>query len=232
MLAATEQVNIIKKITDQPWKGFEVHFGDTKITLMSSGIAVIILVAILLMVILLPAARRYRLVPKGGRNALELILLFVRDMVAKPALHDKAYAYLSFLATLFVFVLGMNLAGLLPLEALSELAAAAVPALHGKTIGGTPTAIIAVTGALASITLVMVLANGMRAAAVRFHHHHHWPMVICAVLSPILWIWGLSPRIPGITGIILKLPLTVIEFAGVLARCFSIDGSGFGIPFF
>jgi F-type H+-transporting ATPase subunit a len=222
MLAATEQVNIIKKITDQPWEGFQVKVGETTVTLMSSGIAVIILVALVLMAVLLPAARRYRLVPTGGRNALELILIFVRDMVARPALHDKAYAYLSFLATLFVFVLGMNLSGLLPLEGLSELAAAAFPGLHGKTIGGTPTAIIAVTGALALMTLVMVLTNGMRAAAVRFHHHHHWPMVVCAVLAPVLWIWGLSPRIPGITGIIMKVPLTVIEFAGVIARCFAL----------
>lgn len=225
MLAAADPVDIVKKITDSPWEGYQwLPFGEhgMKVTLMSSGIAVILLVGLVLILTVLPVARHYRSVPRGGRNVLELVLLFVRDMVAKPALHDKAYGYLPFLATLFLFVLGMNLSGLLPLEALSELAAAAIPALHGKAIGGTPTAVLAVTGGLAAMTLMMVLVNGMRATALRYHHHHRWPLLCSAALSPLLWIWGLSPKIPGVTGLILKLPLTVIEFAGVLARCFAL----------
>lgn len=222
MLAAAEQVDIIKRITDHPWAGWQVTVpGLGKMTLMSSGLAAMVLVAIILLLVILPLARHYRLVPKGGRNVLEVILLFIRNMVARPALHDKAYRFLPFLATLFVFVLGMNLAGIVPMESLSELAGYFLP-LHGKAIGGTPTAILAVTGGLATVTLIMVLGMGMKTAALRYHHHAHLPLPIAVILSPILWIWGLSPKIPGITGVILKLPLTVVEFAGNIARCFAL----------
>lgn len=225
MLASAEQVDIIKKITDHPWQGWpwqmDIPGTDMKITLMSSGLAVMVVVAIVLILVILPVARHYRQVPKGGRNVLELILLFIRDMVARPALHDKAYRFLPFLATMFVFVLGMNLSGLVPMEAISELAGLFLP-LHGKEIGGTPTALLAVTGGLSCVTLIMVLVMGMKTAALRYHHHAHLPLLIAIVLSPVLWIWGLSPKIPGVTGAILKLPLTVVEFAGTIARCFAL----------
>lgn len=222
MLAAAQQVDIMRRITDQPWPGWEANVHGVKITLMSSGIATMILIGVLLPVVILPLARRYRQVPRGSRNALEVILLFIRDMVARPALHDHAYRFMPFLATLFVFVLGMNIAGLIPLESLGELAGAFIPALRDKPIGGTPTAILAVTGGLAAVTLAMVLMVGMRAAAMRLHYHRHLPLAVCAVISPILWVWGLSPRIEGIAGVILKLPLTVIELAGVVTRCFAL----------
>ena len=49
---------------------------------------------------------------------MEAIVVFVRDMIAKPALKDKAYEFLPFLLTMFVFILGLNLFGLVPLEPL------------------------------------------------------------------------------------------------------------------
>ena len=84
---------------------------------------------------------------KGGaiargrlRNALEAMLLYFRDNVARPAIggHD-ADKFVPFLWTIFFFILACNLFGLVPWL-------------------GSPTASLAVTGALAFVTFVVVVA--------------------------------------------------------------------------
>jgi F-type H+-transporting ATPase subunit a len=77
-------------------------------------------------------------------NGLELLALFIRDEVARPAIgkHD-ADRYVPLLWNLFFFILFCNLLGLLP-------------------YCGSPTASFAVTAALALITFVTVLVTGMK----------------------------------------------------------------------
>ncbi|MEZ6101383.1 MAG: F0F1 ATP synthase subunit A [Pirellulaceae bacterium] len=82
--------------------------------------------------------------PKGRIwNFLETMLVFIRDEVARPAIgkHD-ADKFLPFLWTLFFFVLGCNLLGMLPWL-------------------GSPTGAIATTGALAITTFAVVVGSGM-----------------------------------------------------------------------
>ena len=52
--------------------------------------------------------------PKGWQNAIEPVITFVRDEVAKPNLHGKYYKYLPYLLTVFFFILINNIFGLLP----------------------------------------------------------------------------------------------------------------------
>lgn len=59
-------------------------------------------------------ARDQSLVPRGLRNFLEVILLFVRDEVAKPFLGHNANRFLPVLWTFFFFILLCNLLGLVP----------------------------------------------------------------------------------------------------------------------
>jgi F-type H+-transporting ATPase subunit a len=77
-------------------------------------------------------------------NLLEAMLVFIRDKVARPAIgeHD-ADRFLPFLWTIFFFVLGCNLLGLVPWL-------------------GSPTGAFATTGALAFITFLVVIGSGMR----------------------------------------------------------------------
>ncbi len=77
-------------------------------------------------------------------NGLELLLVFIRDEVARPSIgkHD-ADKYLPLLWNLFFFILLCNMLGLLPWA-------------------GSPTASLAVTAALALITFGTVLFTGMR----------------------------------------------------------------------
>lgn len=52
--------------------------------------------------------------PKGLQNAIEPVIMFVRDDVAKPNLGHKYQKYLPYLLTLFFFILINNIFGLLP----------------------------------------------------------------------------------------------------------------------
>jgi F-type H+-transporting ATPase subunit a len=52
--------------------------------------------------------------PKGWQNAIEPVITFVRDDVAKPNLGKKYQKYLPYLLTVFFFILINNIFGLLP----------------------------------------------------------------------------------------------------------------------
>ena len=47
-------------------------------------------------------------------------------------------------------------------------------------------------------------------------------MWLCAILSPGLWVLGLSPKIPGAVGAVLCVPLAILELVGALAKCFAL----------
>lgn len=211
MVSVLAEEDLVRHIVDHPWKGWDVTWLGQKITLMSSAIGTMLLAALILVAVVLPLARRYQAVPRGGRNVLEVLVIFVRDRIARPALHDKTYPFLPFLCTMFMFVLAMNLIGIVPLA----------PLTHEK-LGGTPTAIMAVCGGLASISLVTIVLISLWAAARRFHEHHHWPLALCALLSPLLWIKSLAPNVPGVAGKVLYVPLMLLELVGFFGRCFAL----------
>ena len=50
--------------------------------------------------------------PKGLQNAIEPVITFVRDEVAKPNLGHKYAKYLPYLLTVFFFILINNIVGL------------------------------------------------------------------------------------------------------------------------
>lgn len=106
-------------------------------------------------------------------NALEAILVYIRDEVIRPSIGEGADRFVPYLWTVFFFVLSCNLAGMLPWS-------------------GSPTGAISVTAVLALCTLTVVLTSGMR-------HHGvvgYWtgllpPMelnpVIGLILKPLLF---------------------------------------------
>ena len=76
-------------------------------------------------------------------NALEAILLFMRDQVARPAIGHGADHYVPLLWTIFFFVLGLNLMGMLPWM-------------------GAPTGAFACTVGLAAVTLLTGIVMGSK----------------------------------------------------------------------
>ena len=116
--------------------------------------------AAVLMVLIFPLlARRYRsgqLVMTGTNNFFEALLVFIRDDVARPVLAEHTDRFIPFLWTMFFFVLINNLLGMLPLDVITGTFMH-----HG--IGGTATANLYVTGALALISFIVIQVSGIRA---------------------------------------------------------------------
>jgi len=105
-----------------------------------------VVVAVLMVAVFVPLARRIATgQPLKGRlwNMLEVMLLFVRDEIARPAIgkHD-ADRFLPMLWSMFFFVLFLNLAGMFPWI-------------------GSPTAALGTTSALAAVAFSVVVGAGI-----------------------------------------------------------------------
>ena len=116
--------------------GFSLPVTKHTIMLITAGILVIVLLA--------PARRiKSGAVPHGLANFFELIILFIRDDVVYPSLGaEDGRKYLPYFLTAFFFVLFSNLLGMVP-------------------YGSTPTGNISVTGALAGISLLVMIGSGI-----------------------------------------------------------------------
>jgi F-type H+-transporting ATPase subunit a len=85
---------------------------------LTRNVTQMILALILLTWILVSMAGKYRQqgkkAPSGLQNAIEPVITFVRDEVAKPNLGHKYEKYLPYLLTVFFFILINNIFGLIP----------------------------------------------------------------------------------------------------------------------
>lgn len=91
------------------------------------------------------AARQNRkgTVPRGFGNMIESVVVFIRDEVAHPFLHDATSRYLPLLLSFFFFIATMNFVGLLP-------------------FGAASTGNINITAGMALITFSFMIFGGMR----------------------------------------------------------------------
>lgn len=100
--------------------------------------------AFLLVTLFTAAFRKKRILPSGFASALEPVVFFVRDALVFPTMGEEmGKKWLPFFYTLFFFILTANLLGMIPLFS-------------------TATGNISITGALAVMVFVTVLAVGMR----------------------------------------------------------------------
>jgi F-type H+-transporting ATPase subunit a len=163
------------------------------ITLLDSHIVMMMLAGLLLILLVPFSVRRRRgtdevdsLVPTGSGNAIEAICEYLRKEVAQPNLHGYTDGFIKFIWTVFFFVLTVNLLGLLPLGGIKLL---------GAHMGGSATANVWITGALAVMTLGMVVVNGVRLGGKQFFAHFSpGPLWLSPLLVPIE-IVGLVARI-------------------------------------
>ncbi len=149
-----------------------VHLTLTKFMVLEVVVAVIIAIVFIRLAGRMSSGDR----PRGRLwNILEAFLLYIRDSVARPAIgkHD-ADRFLPFLWTIFFFVLGCNLMGMLPWM-------------------GSPTGSLAVTGALALTTFLVVTGSGMaKLGAIGFWKaqvpHMDLPGVLAIFLIPMIFV--------------------------------------------
>ena len=152
-------------VVDHIWNFFS--FGP--FTLPFSKHVLMMLIAALGLSAVLPAlisSKRPGLAP--FRAMIEMIVLFLRDEVVGPNLGHKTAAYLPYFATLFFFILAMNLLGLVP-------------------YGATATGNLAVTGGLALTTFALINFAGIREQGFAGYLGHIVPKGVPIWLYPLLF---------------------------------------------
>jgi F-type H+-transporting ATPase subunit a len=163
-------------------------------------------VSTLLLLIIIPLAfRKKNLVPKGFQNLIESICVFLREEVARPCFGENADRFVSFIWTIFFFILTLNLLGLIPTEKIVYL-------ITGKenVYGGAAATNIWVTGALACITFVIthvagILKQGFFTYLKNFIPHVPWWLV------PMMYVLEI------VSAIVRPFALAIRLFANILA---------------
>ncbi len=122
--------------------------------------------------------------------------------MAQPALGTHTDRFISYIWSVFFFILFCNLLGLIPFDAIFGLFGQKV---H---LSGTPTGNIWVTGTLAVCTLIMIVVNGLRLGGKAYLAHFcPGPMWLAPLLVPVELL-GLCAKI---------FALAVRLFANMLA---------------
>lgn len=212
MTALIASGNPLNHVVQHPW----VQYGDkpglfTSFTLLSNQICMMMLAAIILIVFVAQAGRRKRgasgidaLVPAGFGNFIELVCEYLRNEVARPALGEYTDRFIKYIWSVFFFVFTVNLLGLIPFDAIAYF----VTGFKVHHIGGTATANVYTTGALALCTLLMMVVNGLRIGGKAYLAHFcPGPLYMAPLLVPV-----------EILGTVAKIfALTVRLFANMMA---------------
>ncbi len=154
----------VTHIFDVPWR-----IGGHAAPWMSGQIAVMILAGILLLVAMPRLVRNG--IAKGQRHSMgiaEILVLFIRNRIARLTIGPNGDKAVPYLATLFVFLLVCNVLSLTPIKEISELmyldnwggVAADGKPMNVTPIGGTPASSLWVCAGFAGMTLLVVLCSG------------------------------------------------------------------------
>ena len=163
-----------------------------------------LIAAALMLLVFLTLARRIRGggPPKGlFWNFFEVMLVFIRDEVARPSIGKRdADKFLPFLWNIFFFILFCNLLGILPWA-------------------GSPTGALMVTAALAGITLCAVVGTGIQKFGVggffkSLVPHMELPKAAAILLIPMIFVIELAGLL--IRHVVLAVRLLANMFAGHL----------------
>ena len=104
---------IVKELFRFDLLGHEVVF--------SNHMFMVGLTAIVLMILIPLSMRGKGMVRSGFGNVIEIVCVFIREDVARPFLGDKTDKHIGFIWTIFFFVLGLNLLGMVPLARIINL---------------------------------------------------------------------------------------------------------------
>ena len=128
-----------------------LHIGGLALDLSPTKHVVMLLFgSLVLTIVMLLTARAHRrasaagTAPSGGTNAIEAMILYIRDEVILPNVGHRGEGFVPYLMTAFFFILTLNLLGLVP-------------------YGSTATGNISVTATMAIMTFLTVEIAGIRA---------------------------------------------------------------------
>jgi F-type H+-transporting ATPase subunit a len=224
---------------------FGIDFSVTKHVLM------LWLVASVVFVIVTFTVRRYlrqeRRVPSGFMNALEAVVVFVRDTIVQPNVGKKwVNTWAPLVLTFFVFILCANAIGLIPIFEIVGLVDHLVlhtppdgflkQVLHGGT---TATANFNVTAALATVTFGAIILAGTKAHGFIQHwknlvpHGLAWPIYILLIPIEVMGMFvrpfALTMRLAAnMTGGHIAI-LAILSFVFLFTEMFQTGLAGVGV---
>ena len=143
---------------------------------LTKHVVMLLLGATLLIITMLLVARAHRratasgAAPKGGTNAIEAMILYIRNDVILPNVGHHGEGFVPYLLTAFFFILVLNLLGLVP-------------------YGSTATGNISVTAMLAIMTFITVEVAGLRTHGVGYlKTMFYWNNDLPMIMRPILFV--------------------------------------------
>ncbi len=154
-----------------------------------------------------------RYIPTGSfASVVEVIIVYLRDEMLVPVMGKRlTKRYLSFLLSMFFFILALNIVGLVPFVDIQD----AIYGLMGKkfdlkehqtaaVFGGAATASISVTGGLALVAFIVIQAQGFRELGIK-----GWLEHLCGgheLVHGSIFLWLVIPII------------FVVEFFGLFVK--------------
>ena len=227
---------------------FGIDFSVTKHVFMLWLVAIIVSITIIIPV------RKFlssgKPVPSGWMNAIEAIVKFIRDSIARPNVGEKwVMTWAPVLLTFFFFILFANGIGMIPLFDVLGLInrfLLGVPysdthnAINGMLHGGvTATGNFNVTGALATVTFFSIMAAGIMAHGFINHwknlvpHGLAWPVYIILIPIEVMGLFvkpfALTMRLAAnMTGGHIAL-LALLSLMAIFGEMFSSAVAGIGV---
>ena len=227
---------------------FGIDFSVTKHVFMLWFVAVVVFALVTV------TTRRYlkqeRLVPSGLMGGLEFIVQFVRDSIVLPNVGPKFVStWTPLLLTFFVFILGANAIGLIPLFDLLGLIDHTVLHTEEHSViknivhgGTTATANYNVTAALATVTFMSIIVAGTKAHG----FVQHWVNLVPSGLAKPLYVLLIPIEVMGMFvkpfALTMRLAanmmgghiaiLAILSFVFLFTEVFSSSLAGIGVGLF
>ncbi|WP_417884644.1 F0F1 ATP synthase subunit A [Zunongwangia sp.] len=186
---------------------------------ITKNVAAMLITVVIMLIIFSLLAKHYKkkeVSPKGLNNALEALVIFVRDDIARPQIGEKKYMkFMPFLLTVFFFIWITNLLGLLP---------------GAANVTGN----IAVTFSLAMFTFVLIVFNGNK----DFWKHTLWMPGIPTFVKPILAVVEIIGIITKPAALMIRLfanitagHIIILSLIGLIFILESAGVAGVSVPF-
>ncbi len=180
--AATATMN--EKLTAQT---YDISMTKNVVSLLSS----IVIMLVIFLSVAKSYAKRKGQAPKGLQGLIEVLVVFVRDEIAKPSIGKKYERFMPYLLTVFFFIWINNLLGLIPI-------------LPG---GANVTGNIAVTMTLAVLTFIITTLSANK---------NYWRHIFAMPGVPI-WVLVLLTPIELLGVVLRPFVLMIRLFANITA---------------
>ncbi|MHC4993480.1 MAG: F0F1 ATP synthase subunit A [Planctomycetota bacterium] len=148
-------------------------------------------------------------------HVIEVILIFLREDMTRPALGKLTDRYIGYIWTVFFFILTINLLGMVPFGYAAHVVtwifgADTATAMHMDHWQGTATGRLAVTGTLALCSMFMISFVGLKHGGMHYIAHHA-PVPLWPVMK------GAQPGMMPVA-----LLLIVLEIMGAFIKPFAL----------